>query len=104
MSSCYYEDMKKKTVPTRRFPRRKPQPYVPAPLAHTNYYEEKTLEDVCGGLSLRLPSVFDDMKDDPSALKRAHARAEFERANNARSPRDLPDDWKQEMDRKKFGL
>lgn len=83
---------------------RKIKPYRPGPLTVSNYYEDKSLKETCGGLALQQPSVFDSMKDDPASLKRAQNRAEFERANNARPPRDLPDDWKQEMDRKKFGL
>lgn len=96
--------MKQKKAPVRRFPRRKPKPYRPERLSHTDYYEEKSLVEVCGGGCLKEATIFDKIKDDPTQLTRAVARAEFTRANNARPPRDLPDDWKQDMDPKKFGL
>lgn len=93
-----------KKVVTIKVSRKKRGVYRPEPLAVSSYYEEKTLQEVCGGKCLKPDTVFDKLKDEPSELAIAKTRGSVTLANNAPAPRDLPDDWKGEIDMKRIGL
>ena len=77
-------------------PKRRKVLYVPT-LSVSSYYEDKPLTEVCGGLCVKEPSIFEKIKDEPEALRTAQIVGSVALANNTTSPRDLPDDWKQEI-------
>ena len=79
--------------------------YRPGPLAVSAYYDEsKSLQEVCGGKCLLPETVFDKLKDEPSELALAVNRGSVTLARNAPAPRDLPDDWKGEIDTNRLGV
>ena len=79
--------------------------YRPGPLAVSAYYDEsKSLQEVCGGKCLKEPTVFDRIKDEPTELALAVNRGSVTLARNAPAPRDLPDDWKGEIDTNRLGV
>lgn len=57
----------------------------------SNYYEEKSLVDVCGQgpTGAVTHSIFEDLRDDPDALKHAERLGSVALARQMPGPRDL---------------
>lgn len=87
-----------------KVPRRKRGTYQPEKLTQSSYYEDKSLVEVCGGKCLKEETIFEKIKCEPSELAIAKTRGSVTLANNTPAPRDLPDDWKGEIDMKRIGL